>query len=151
MNPANLIDLEGTIVSDPREGACWTRWKAGGRGQARFWLAVSRDLAGEGFDAFLCAIEPKTADEVRRLEHELRVGRTVHLHATARSLMRKDVYDENSPSVIFVAEECSLDGQAVRNAHRIGYGPRKHHEHGKMAAAGEAVQQDELLPVEVSR
>lgn len=136
MNLANHCELEGTIHGD-----CWTRWKSRERGQVRFWLAISRELAGDGFDLVLCAIEPSTADEVYRLERELLNGRTVKLEAQARTTHAHAV--EESPGVIFVAECAGLDGRAPGDAHRLGV-QRRPHAHGKMAAAGDV----ELLPLE---
>lgn len=135
MTLENAIHLEGTL-----HGPCWTRWKTKERGQVRFWLAVSREVAGEGFDLFLVAIEPRTGDEIRRLESELTEGRTCSVSAHAKSLVHGDralMAQEGTPGVIFVAEECGLDGAATRNAHQLGALPRRHAAHGKMAAAGD--------------
>lgn len=136
-----MVSLEGTIFSDRHSGSCWTRWTPGGRGKVFFWLAVSRDLAGDGFDLLLCAVEPKTAPEIRVLEAELRAGRTVHLNAFARQLAKDPT--EQSSSVIFIAETCGLDGAAAVDVHRVG-NMRKKCAHGKMAAAGDVEPEFEL-------
>lgn len=133
MNAANLVHLDGTI-----HGECWTRWKARD-GQVRFWLEVSRDLAGDGTDLFLVAIAPKSAEEVFRLEREIRNGRSCAIAATARSLVQLDAplqHQEKMPAVIFVAESCGLDGAHERNARQLGAHPR-HRLHGKLAAAND--------------
>lgn len=149
MSSANTVQLEGTIQPDVRNGANWSRYRVNGHAQIRFWLAVSRDLMGEGWDVLLCAIEPRNGDELLRLERELTERRTVRLTAVARSLTPQDNPHEESPGVIFVAEECGLDGNEAHSAHRVGCSPRKHHAHGKMAAAGD-VENEELLPLELS-
>lgn len=140
MNLDNIVHLVGTI-----EGACWSRWKSKERGSVRFWLAVSRELAGDGVDRLLCAIEPHSADEVWRLERELTAGRTVRLEAQARQAA-PDV-NEAAPGVVFVAECCGLDGADPRSAHNLG---RRAAAHGKLAAAGD-VEQAELLALEEVR
>ena len=146
MNPDNQVHLSGTVHSHHITGPAWTCWKPGAcaRGQVRFWLAVSRDLAGEGFDIFLCAIEPQTAPEVVRLERELKAGRTVQIDARARQLS-KDA-DERRSHVIFIAETCGFDGQAAVNAHKVGIPHRRHSAHGKMAAAGDVEPEQPELP-----
>lgn len=146
MNPANVVQLEGTIQEDVRNGVTWSRYRVNGHAQIRFWLAVSRELMGEGWDVLLCAIEPRNADELLRLERELTRGRTVKLNAIARSLCKQDNPHEDNPGVIFIAEECGLDGAAAHSAHRIGCAPRKSHAHGKMAAAGDV--EELALPLE---
>lgn len=145
MNPQNQVEFVGSVHADPIAGAAWTRWKKGGRGQVRFWLAVSRELMGDGFDVFLCAIEPQTAPEVDRLALQLTAGRTVHLFAQARRV-EADLHgmnEENSMTVIFVAETCGFDGAEPFSAHKVGIVHRRHHAHGKMAAAGDT--EPELL------
>lgn len=97
----------------------------------------------------LCAIEPRNGAELLRLERELTAGRTVRLNAIAHSLLPPDVTDEKSPGVVFIADECGLDNETAHNAHRVGCPPRKHHAHGKMAAAGDV--EEELLPLGESR
>lgn len=140
MNQCNLVHLEGTI-----HGQNWSRYKRPDRGQVRFWLAVSRDLAGEGYELLLCAIEPKSADEIYRLERELGDGRSIVLNASAHSLIDIDrPPQETSPGVIFIAEEVGLAGGAIRSAHSVGSPPRRHHAHGKMAAAGDDLQLPDL-------
>jgi len=135
MNPHNRVELVGTVHADVHNGASWTRWKPGGRGQVRFWLAVSRDLLGDGYDLLLCAIEPQTAQEVDRLEREIRAGRTVHLVAQARQpIVSGKMLQEDSTCVIFVAETCGFDGHEPVNAHKVGIHKRPH---GKMAAAND--------------
>lgn len=139
MNPCNQVELVGTVhVHERMKGPSWTRWKPGpgARGQVRFWLAVSREFLGEGYDLLLCAIEPKTAGEVDRLEAEIRAGRTVHLSAQARqlSVYGKEI-DENSVCVVFVAETCGFDGREEIGAHNVGI--RRRRAHGKMAAAND--------------
>lgn len=144
MNPENMVHLEGTVQPDVRNGANWTRYRVNGHAQVRFWLAVSRPLMGEGWDVFLCAIEPRNGDELLRLEREITERRTVKLTAVALSLSKQDHPDEDNPGVIFVAEECGLDGNEPHSAHRVGCAPRKHHATGKMAAAGDVAE----LPLE---
>lgn len=145
MNHVNFVHLEGTL-----HGPCWTRWKCRGRGQVRFWLAVSRELAGDGYDLVLCAIEPKTGAEVFHLERELRDGRTCALQAHVRSLVDKDrplQHQEDRSVVIFVAESCGLDGQSEANSHRLGAPQRRRRLQGKMAAANDDSGYE--LPLEV--
>lgn len=132
MTPDNVILLDGTVHGD-----AWTRWPVRKPGQVRFWLAVSRELAGEGCDVFLCAIQPKTAEEVFALEREIRAGRHVRIHAEAHTV--GDATEER-PGVIFIAEECGFDGAPPKNAHAIHKRVRAH---GKCAAAG-----DVELPLE---
>lgn len=131
MNPDNCVRLVGTVREDPREGASWTRYRTGGRGQIRFWLAVSRELAGAGFDVLLCALEPERAEEISRYSGELRAGRTVHLEASAKACGEPQ---ENNSSVIFVAHACGFDGAPSQAVHAP---PRRHALHGKSAAAGD--------------
>lgn len=126
MNPDNVIHLDGSV-----QGDCWTRWPVRKPGQVRFWLAVSRDLAGEGNDVFLCAIQPKTAEEVFALEREIRAGRRVRINATAHTV--GDATEEH-PGVIFIADECGFDGGEPKNAHTVH---KRHAAHGKCAAAGD--------------
>lgn len=148
MDPQNSVSLEGTVQADTLSGSAWTRWKPGGRGQVRFWLAVSRELAGEGYDVLLCAIEPKSPNEIERLERELKAGRTVHISGKARRMQPSGQIraEEDSMSVIFVAETCGLDGAPPADAHKVGIPHRRHHAHGKMAAAGDVeFDQPELL------
>lgn len=136
----NFVHLEGTL-----QGNCWTRWKSRERGQVRFWLGVSRHLAGDGLDLLLCAIEPKSAEEVWRLQTELREGRSCSLQASVHSLVDADrplAHQETAPGVIFVAETCGMDGRAEHSAHRVGI--HRRHAHGKLAAAGD----DAELPLE---
>ncbi len=132
MNAANLVHLDGTVHGD-----CWTRWKKHD-GQVRFWLEVSRDVA-DGTDIFLVAIAPKSAEEVYRLQREIRNGRSCSLAAAAHSLVHLDApltHQEERPGVIFVAESCGLDGAQERNAHQVG-AVRRHRLTGKMAAAND--------------
>lgn len=128
MNPANTCRLEGTV-----QGDSWTRWRAKPslRGQVRFWLGVPRELAGEGPDQLLCAIEPKNEEELRRYQAEIRAGRTVQLQAVARAILA--LAHEDHPCVIFVAEYCGFDGQVVGEVHQV----HRKHAQGKMAAAGD--------------
>lgn len=139
MNPQNHVELVGTVHADHFNGASWTRWKPGGRGQVRFWLAVSRELLGEGYDVLLCAIEPKSSGEIERLERELTAGRTVHLCSQARRISgdRHVPGEESSIGVIFIAETCGLDGVAPISAHKVGIVHPRRHAHGKMAAAND--------------
>lgn len=133
MNAANLVHLDGTVHGD-----CWTRWKARA-GQVRFWLEVSRNLAGDGCDLLLVAIAPRSAEEVYRLQRELRDGRSCSVAAAARSLVQMDrplQHQENLPGVIFVAESCGLDGAHERNAHQVG-AVHRHRLHGKLAAVAD--------------
>lgn len=136
MNPANICTLEGTVHGEP-----WTSYGRGQQGRVNFWLAVSRELTGERVELLQCGIEPRSGGEVLRLKDEIRDGRTVRLCACAHSLVDSDLpLTAQPPAVVFIAEECSFDGQELRNAHR-----RYHH--GKAAAAGdvETAEIDELL------
>ena len=144
MNPANQVRLEGTLAGD-----CWTRWKARDRGKVMFWLAVSRELAGDGFDRLLCAIEPKSPEEVYRLERELVDGRAVKLEAEARMAVEHPT--EAAPGVLFVAECCGIDGQAPRSAHNVGLPPRRIHAHGKAAAAGDDQPELPIAPLQEAK
>ena len=76
INPENMCHLVGCV-----QGEIWTRWRKPSegqlRGQVRFWMRVSREIAGDGTDCLLCAIEPHDAAELKRYESELRDGRTV--------------------------------------------------------------------------
>lgn len=125
MNPDNVIHLDGAVRGD-----CWTRWPVKKPGQVRFWLAVSRALAGEGNDVFLCAIQPKSAEEVLALQKEIRDGRRVRINGEAHAVGEQI---EERAGVIFIAEACGLDGAEVRNAHTL-----HKRAHGKCAAAGDA-------------
>lgn len=127
MNPDNVIHLDGTV-----QGDAWTRWPVKRPGQVRFWLAVSRELAGEGMDVFLCAVAPRSAEELYALEREIRAGRRVRINAEARRT--SGALFEDEPGVIFIAEECGFDGAEARNAHTLH---RRHAAHGKCAAAGD--------------
>ncbi len=130
MNAENRVELEGSV-----HGVPWTSYGRGQQGRVNFWLAVSRALAGDGFDVFHCVIEPKTGDEILRLERELRAGRTVRISATARSLVNVEArLEAQMPAVIFIAEAVGLDGEDLRSAHRIG-APRRERPVGKAAAA----------------
>lgn len=144
MNLENQIHLVGHVV-----GSTWTRWHStGGRGQVRFWLGVSRELAGEGQDIFLCAIEPKTAPEIAGLEKELRQGRQVALEARAKSLVSEQASlhsQEASLGVIFISEQVGLDGHVLDSAHKVGTPSRHQRVTGKMAAAGDVESQPELI------
>lgn len=138
MNRANQVELEGTV-----HGVPWLSYGRGQRGRVNFWLAVSRDLAGEGFDLLQCAVEPRCGQEVLRLDREIRDGRVVRLRAQARSGIDLDLgLEAQKPVVVFVAEECALDQEELRSAHRLGL-PRRIHARGKAAAAGDL----ELLPL----
>ena len=132
MNAANICHLEGTVQSFPLYGDNWTRYNRHQRGQVRFWLGVSRELAGDGLDMLLCAIEPRSAEELRHYDGELRGGRTVQLAAVARALHQHETPGESTPGVIFVAESCGFDGSSARAVHQ-GWRPAR----GKMAAAGD--------------
>jgi hypothetical protein len=111
---------------------------------------VSRECAGDGFDVLHCAIEPKSGPELLRLERELRPGRRVRISASARSLINVEArLDAQAPAVIFIAEECGLDGDTPRCAHNVGV-PRRERPTGKAAAAHDyepapAVGQGELI------
>jgi len=140
MNTDNIVHLDGCVAVVSQQPS-WTRYKPGGRGQVRFWLAVSRAIAGMGVDIFLCAIEPRTEQEIRHYEEQLRPARRVTLTAEARTV---DVQpNEKSPGVIFVAEECAFDGAQVQPVH-----PHKRHRlTGKMAAAGEHMEDEPLFGI----
>lgn len=130
MKTENRVELEGSV-----HGVPWTSYGRGQQGRVNFWLAVSRALAGDGFDVFHCGIEPKTGDEILRLERELRAGRTVRIAAVARSLVDVEArLEAQMPGVIFIATELGLDGEELRSAHRIGV-PRRERPVGKAAAA----------------
>jgi hypothetical protein len=114
----------------------------------RFWLAVSRAQAGDGYDVLLCCVEPKDAGEIDRLERELRAGRSVHLVCQARRIAigKNPLCEEDTMAIIFVAETCGLDGTPPIDAHKLGSHPRRHHAHGKMAAANDVdKEQPDLL------
>jgi hypothetical protein len=131
MTTSNSCHLEGVVQAYSLYGDNWTRYNRHQRGQVRFWLGVSRELAGDGLDVLLCAIEPKDADELRHYQEEIRGGRTLQLQAHAKAIQQTDMPGESMPGVIFVAESCGFDG---REAHPV------HHKHkpiGKMAAAGD--------------
>ena len=147
MRATNRVELEGTV-----HGAPWLSYGRGQQGRVNFWLAVSRELAGEGFELLKCAIEPRCGEELLRLDRELRDGRMVHIVARARSQVDVDAaLPAQTPGVIFVADECGLDGEAPRSAHRVGL-PRPVRAHGKMAAAGDVepstAAEGELLRLE---
>lgn len=128
----NLCRLSGTV-----HGETWTRWRAPraglARGQVRFWLRVPRELAGEGAELLLCAVEPRDEQEVTNDERELAPGRSVELTAAARAAAAGDPDAHGAAAVIFVAELCGFAGAPLAPVHTR---PRV----GKLAAAG-----DELL------
>lgn len=132
-NPANLCQLQGVV-----HGECWTRWRSPrqgvARGQVRFWLSVARELAGEGVDLLLCAIEPKDELELKHYEAEIAGGRTVHL--VARATAMADTPAEERPCVVFVAESCGFGGAPAVDVHARP----KFRAHGKVAAAGDDVE-----------
>ena len=132
MHATNRVELEGTV-----HGAPWLSYGRGQQGRVNFWLAVSRELAGEGFELLLCAVEPKCGEELLRLDRELRDGRAVRIVARARSTVNVDAaLQAQVPGVIFIADECGLDGEAPRSAHRVGVA-RPARAQGKRAAAGD--------------
>lgn len=138
MNPANCCKLEGVV-----HGECWTRYRAvvgAQRGQVRFWLAVSRDLAGSGLDYLLCALELGSIEDLRRYEVEIRDGRHVQLEAQARALDEQP--QERNPAVLFVAESCTFCVGAIAAGQR----PHRVAAHGKLAAAHD--DSDAELPLE---
>lgn len=132
MNAQNMCHLEGVVQEFPFYGANWSRCNPRGRYQVRFWLGVSRELAGDGLDLFLCAIEPRTQEELTHYTTEIRGRRAVSLNGTARDLQNAEVPGESSALVIFVAESCAFDGQEMHQVHE-----RKPARQGKMAAAGD--------------
>ena len=139
MNRANHVELEGTV-----QGVPWLSYGRGQRGRVNFWLAVSRDLAGEGADLLQCAVEPRCGQEVLRLDREMRDGRRIRLVAQARSGIDLDqALEPQKPVVVFVAEECAFEDEELRSAHRVGL-PRRVSVRGKVAAAGDV----DLLPLE---
>lgn len=148
MHAVNRVELEGTV-----HGAPWLSYGHGQQGRVNFWLAVSRELAGEGFELLQCAVEPRCGEELLRLDRELRDGRAVRIVARARSIVNLDAgLLSQTPGVIFVADECGLDGEAPRSAHRVGLA-RPQRAQGKMAAAGDIERPDgagdaTLLPLE---
>ena len=127
MNPDNVIHLDGIVTGDS-----WTRWPIKRPGQVRFWLSVARALAGEGRDLLLCAVQPKLAEEVYLLERGLSDGRRVRINAEARQAC--DQVSEDRAGVIFIAEECGLDGGTPHNVHTLHRRPAAQ---GKCAAAGD--------------
>jgi hypothetical protein len=88
MNTQNMCHLEGVIQGYGHQDVNWTRYNRHQRGQVRFWLGIPRELAGDGLDVVLCAIEPHTVEELLQYQAELRAGRTVQLAAAARSRAR---------------------------------------------------------------
>ena len=135
----NLVQLAGSLHDAP-----WTSYGRAAQGCVNFWLAVSREQAGDGFDLVRCCVEHKTADEIGRLMAELKAGRTVRVSAAVRSQVRSDAsLLAQAPAVVFVVSELGLDGQAPRNAHNVGRPPRHH---GKAAAAndGDLLQLEEM-------
>lgn len=139
MSLENICRLSGSVQADPLAGANWTRYNRNQRGQVRFWLAVSRDLAGQGLDVLLCAIEPATVEELERYQAEIKPGRTVELAAHARATFQRP--NEDHPGVIFVAESCGFGGGAVLEVHHK-------QRQGKMAAAADDSGAE--LPLEVA-
>lgn len=142
MNSANRCHLSGVVL-----GESWTRWRAPKqgvpRGQVRFWLGVRRSGDPlDGLDPFLCAIEPHDELELKRYESELSDGRTVTIEARAVAPGVLPKLDENHAAVIFVAECCAFDGAALADVHATS---RRHHAHGKMAAAADDAAE---LPLE---
>lgn len=131
MTQDNYCHLAGVVREFPLYGANWTRYNRNARGQVRFWLGVARDLAGQGMDLLLCAIEPRDASELLHYERELQGGRQVQLTAAARAVHDGDIPGESTPSVIFVAESCGFDGREALPVHQ------KHKVAGKMAAAAD--------------
>lgn len=135
MNQDNSCHLEGHVSGD-----CWTRYRSqpgGQRGQVRFWLVVARMESPAYPDQLLCAIEPKTVEELEHFTREIRSGRRLSMSGHARSL-NAGIQLEDRAVVVFVAESCGFDGAAAAAVHhRIRVV-------GKMAAAGEAAQ-PELL------
>lgn len=141
MNPDNLVTLAGSVYDAP-----WTSYGRQAQGCVNFWLAVSREEAGAGFDLVQCCVQHKTADEIGRLMAELKAGRTLRVSAAVRSQVRTDAaLLAQVPAVVFVVSEIGLDGQAPRNAHNVGRPHRTHH--GKAAAANDG----DLLLLEESR
>ena len=131
MNAENRVEFDGSVHGT----GAWLTYGRGQQGRVNFWLAVSRECAGDGFDVLHCAVEPKSGPELLRLERELRPGRRVRIAAVARSLVNPEArLDAQPPGVIFIAEECGLDGEELRSAHRIG-APRRERPAGKAAAA----------------
>lgn len=129
MNADNRCELIGTVA-----GENWTRWRAPrngvARGQVRFHLLVARELAGEGCDRLLCAIEPHDELELARYQRDLAEGATVRICAQARAL---EPQDPEKATVIFVAESAGFGGRPLEDVHA------KHRvrPHGKAAAAGD--------------
>jgi len=147
----NLCHLEGTVQAYSMYGDNWTRWRSPrqgiARGQVRFWLALSRELAGDGLDVVLCAIEPCDEIEVKRYQEEIRGGRTVRLEARACSMADPEHPGESSPGVVFVAESCGFDGAKPHDVHS-----RKHlRPQGKLAAAADDSVGELPLNQEVQR
>lgn len=128
MNTANICHLSGTV-----QGECWTCWRPGAnaRGQVRFNLAVSKEIPGDGFDVFLCAVEPADAGELRQLENELAPGRKVAISARAQITQSTP---STPNSVLFVAKACDFDGGVPAS---LTPAPRRPHAHGKLAAAAD--------------
>lgn len=131
MNAANSCQLQGTIQSFGLYDDNWTRYNRQARGQIRFWLGLPRELAGGGIDVVLCAIEPRTAEELRDFQDQLLGGRAIRLCASARSLVA-EMPGESTPGVIFVAESCEFESSPAATP------PAKHtRATGKMAAAAD--------------
>lgn len=132
MNPSNDIHLEGRI-----HGPTWQRWKTSGAGEVRFCVTVP-GIAGALDDVFTCAIAGGNASAIAQLELKLIEGRAISLQAQARACDRVATRDE--PLVLFVVESYELDPEPVAIAY-----PRRHHAHGKAAAAADDVEIFELV------
>jgi hypothetical protein len=138
----NQVHFAGTV-----HDAAWTSYGRGLQGCVNFWLAISRELAGDGFDLVQCAIEHKTGEEIDRLKMELHAGRTVHVVGSVRSRVRADAsLLAQKPEAVFIASEVGLDGEAPRCAHNLGK-PRR--VMGKMAAAHDDSGAEFVLSAEV--
>jgi hypothetical protein len=123
MNPSNVIHLEGRI-----HGSTWLRWIPGGLGEVRFSVSVP-GAAGKPDDVFTCAIDGVNPSTAAQLESQLLEGHAISLQAHARACERVVTRDE--PLVLFVVESFELDRAILHTA------PRRHHAHGKAAAAGD--------------
>jgi len=131
MNPSNVIHLEGRI-----HGSTWQRWKPSGAGEVRFCVAVP-GAAGAAEDVFCCAIAAMNSAAVAQLESQLSEGRMISLDGTARGCERVTTRDETL--TLIVVESFELDRPTNHSTY-----PRRHHAHGKAAAAADDVQTFEL-------
>jgi hypothetical protein len=134
MNPSNVIHLEGCI-----HGPTWLRWIPGGLGEVRFCVSVP-GAAGRPDDVFTCAIAGVNSATVAQLEFQLNQSRRISLNGSARPCDRVQTRDE--PLVLIVVESYELDQASCAAA--LPTAPRRHHAHGKAAAAGDDAEAFQL-------